>query len=76
MREQDLWDEHAAFMERLVADGFVVMGGLLGDDGRAMHVVDAGSEEEIHARLAEDPWPPDMLRTASVERWEILLGGD
>jgi hypothetical protein len=74
MREQDLWDEHAAFMERLVDDGFIVMGGLLGDDGRAMHVVAAGSEEEVRARLAEDPWPLDMLRTASVERWEILLG--
>jgi hypothetical protein len=40
-----------------------------------MHVVDAAGVEEIEARLAADPWAPmDMLRTASVERWEILLG--
>jgi hypothetical protein len=76
MREQELWDEHADFMEALVDEGFIVLGGLLGEDGRAMHVVDAGGEEEIHARLADDPWTPlDLLRTASIERWEILLGG-
>jgi hypothetical protein len=31
MREQDAWDEHAAFMEALVDDGFVVLGGPIGE---------------------------------------------
>jgi hypothetical protein len=26
-REQDGWDEHAAFMDALVDDGFVILGG-------------------------------------------------
>ena len=75
MREQERWDDHAAFMDGLAEAGFIVLGGPLGDRSRFMHVVDAESEEEVEARFAADPWAPmDMLRTASVERWEILLG--
>src|SRR5450759_29684 len=31
MHEQENWDEHASFMNALVDDGFVVLGGPLGD---------------------------------------------
>jgi uncharacterized protein YciI len=76
MREQDLWDEHAAFMEALAAEGFIVLGGPLGDGALVLHVVDAPGEEEVRLRLAADPWEPAaILRTASVERWRILLDG-
>jgi uncharacterized protein YciI len=75
MREQEGWDEHAAFMEDLVDDGFVVLGGPLGDGSRTLLMVHASSEEEIEARLATDPWTPaGLLRVAKVEPWEILLG--
>ena len=42
-REQDGWGEHAAFMDGLVDEGFIVLGGPLGDeDGEhTLHVVDA-----------------------------------
>jgi uncharacterized protein len=72
MRAQDGWDEHAAFMEGLVDDGFVLLGGVL-EDGRALHVVEAGSEDAVRARFAEDPWPVEMLDVATVMAWEILL---
>ena len=74
-REQDGWDEHASFMDRLAEEGFVVLGGPVGDgDGDyTFHVVDAESEEEVHARLAEDPWGPEMLTTAKVEPWSVWL---
>jgi hypothetical protein len=74
MRAQDGWEEHAAFMERLVDEGFIRAGGMLADD-RAMHVVEAESEEGVRARFAGDPWPEEMLNVASVTPWEILLGG-
>ena len=61
-------------MDGLAEAGFVVLGGPLGDGSRFMHVVDAASAEEVAARFAADPWPEDMLRLASVEPWEILLG--
>jgi len=36
----------------------------------------AESEQAIEVRLADDPWTPlRLLRTASVECWEILLDG-
>ena len=31
MREQDEWDAHATFMDALVDEGFVVLGGPVGD---------------------------------------------
>ena len=74
MREQERWDDHAAFMDGLAEEGWIVLGGPLGDGSRFMHVVDAAGEDEVEARFAGDPWPEDMLRLASVEPWEIVLG--
>jgi len=74
MREQERWDDHAAFMDGLAEEGWIVLGGPLGDGSRFMHVVDAAGVDEVEARFAADPWPEDMLRLASVEPWEILLG--
>ena len=74
-RQQDTWDEHAAFMDGLVEEGFVVLGGPVGSGEEVILVVRAGSEAEIEARLAADPWlPMGILRIAKIERWEILLG--
>jgi hypothetical protein len=72
MREQDGWDEHAAFMEGLAGEGFILLGGVLAD-GRAMHVVEAESEEQVRARFASDPWPEELLDVGTVTAWEILL---
>ena len=75
MRQQEQWDEHAAFMDSLAHDGFIILGGPLGDgEKKFLHIIAAESEQAIEARLADDPWTPlRMLRTASIERWEILL---
>jgi hypothetical protein len=76
LREQDGWDEHAAFMDALVDDGLVVLGGPLGDGRRALLAVAADDEGAIRARLAPDPWhADDHLRIAAVEPWTVLLDG-
>ena len=76
MREQDGWDEHAAFMDGLVDDGVILLGGPIEGDRDTLHVVEAPSEEAVRARFAEDPWAANgMLTPASVERWTILLDG-
>jgi hypothetical protein len=63
-------------MDRMVEDGFILLGGPLQDEREVLHVVDAPSEEAIHARLAEDNWTKNgMLETVSVECWTILLDG-
>jgi uncharacterized protein YciI len=73
-REQDAWDEHAAFMDGLVDDGFVVLGGPIGDGERVLLVVEASDEGEIEARFAADPWlPMGILRIEKIEPWTIWL---
>src|SRR4051812_23149627 len=76
LREQDGWDEHAAFMDALVDDGFIVLGGPLGDGRRVLFAVAAADEAAIRARLAPDPGPADdPPRIAAVERGTVLLDG-
>ena len=48
LREQDGWEEHARVMDRMVADGFILLGGPLEGDREVLHVVDAESAEAIH----------------------------
>jgi uncharacterized protein YciI len=76
-REQEGWGEHAAFMDGLADEGFVVLGGPIGEgDGEnALLIVDAPDEETIRARLAEDPWPDDLHTTVSIRPWTVLLRG-
>jgi hypothetical protein len=75
-REQAGWDEHGAFMDRLLADGFVILGGPLGDGERALLAVEAADPDEVRARLAPDPWLRDgVLRIDRIEPWTIWLDG-
>ena len=70
---QSGWDEHAAFMDRLVDDGFIVLGGPLADEFRVMHAVEAESEDAIRTTLAHDPWHETHLRVSTIEPWTIRL---
>ena len=73
LEQQSGWEEHAAFMDGLVEDGFIVLGGVLADELRTAHAVEAGSEEEIRERLAEDPWSGSHLVVDSIDGWTIRL---
>ncbi|HXD58040.1 MAG TPA: YciI family protein [Thermoleophilaceae bacterium] len=74
-REQDGWDDHAAFMDALAEDGFIVMGGPTGtgEADNTFHVVDAPDEAAIRQRLAEDPWANDLLIVHSIRPWTVWL---
>ena len=69
LEEQSGWLEHAAFMDGLVEDGFIV----LGDEVRTAHAVEAASEDEIRERLARDPWSGSHLVVDSIDAWTIRL---
>jgi uncharacterized protein YciI len=73
LAEQSGWPEHAAFMDGLVEDGFIVLGGPLADDGRVAHAVEAASPEAVRETLARDPWSETHLRVESIEPWTIRL---
>lgn len=73
LEEQAGWPEHAAFMDGLVDDGFVVLGGPLGDEVRTAHAVEAASEQEVRDRFGQDPWSGSHLVVDSVDPWTIRL---
>jgi uncharacterized protein YciI len=73
-RQQPLWDEHAAFIDRLVAEGFILMGGPLVDEDGAMLIVNANDENEVREKLKNDPWMTHgVLKLESVKRWQIFI---
>jgi hypothetical protein len=73
IEEQSGWEGHAGFMDGLVEQGFIVLGGPLSDEFRVVHVIEAGSEEEVRATLARDPWSETHLHVAAVEPWTLRL---
>ena len=73
MEEQSDWDAHAEFMDGLVDDGFIVLGGPLADDERVAHVIEAESEQAVRATLARDPWSNTHLVIDSIEPWTLRL---
>jgi uncharacterized protein YciI len=73
-RDQPYWDDHAAFIDNLVEEGFIMLGGPLPDEGGAVLVVHAGSETEVRDRLGCDPWyAHEILTLESVRRWDIFI---
>jgi hypothetical protein len=75
LEEQAGWPEHAAFMDALVDDGFVLLGGPLADEQRVVLAVEAASEAAVRERLGCDPWSGTHLVLDAVDRWTIRLDG-
>ena len=72
--DQKGWAGHAAFMDGLADDGFIILGGPVGDGELTLHAVEAANQNEIRARLAADPWAvARLLRIAAIEPWALWL---
>lgn len=77
LEEQEAWRAHADFMNALLAEGFVALGGPLHGAGKhdVLLIVRANSEQDIRERLAADPWHRmDLLRIARIAPWTLRLG--
>jgi uncharacterized protein YciI len=79
--EQPAMNEHAAFMSALSDRGFVLFAGPLAgtEHGRVrvLLIANAEDEDEIHRRLADDPWvSTERLVTVRIEPWRILVGAE
>jgi uncharacterized protein YciI len=72
---QSGWAEHAAFMDDLVAAGFLVLGGPLADEDRVVHAVEADSADAVRATLGRDPWSGTHLEVDAIDAWTIRLDG-
>ncbi len=64
LEEQSDWLAHASFMDGLVAQGFIVLGGPLADEHRVVHVVESDSEETVR----DDARARSLERNASTRR--------
>jgi uncharacterized protein YciI len=79
MREQEGWAAHARFVNDLMAEGFILLGGPLRGSShhRALLMIQSDSEATVRARLAIDPWVVrGILVAQSIEPWEILVSND
>ena len=73
LEAQQQWAEHAAFMDQLVEDKFIILGGPM-DETEVLLIVDAPDEATITETLARDPWTKNgMLETREIKRWTIRL---
>jgi uncharacterized protein YciI len=77
-RKQPFWDDHVVFIDRLVDEGFILMGGPLVDEAGmpqgALLIVKAEHENEVREKLKNDPWfIRGILKLESVKRWEIFI---
>ena len=73
LEQQSEFAAHATFMDALVDDGFIVLGGPLADEFRVIEAIEADSVEAVRATLARDPWNETHLKLESVTPWTIRL---
>ncbi len=74
-------NDHSMFMNALDDQGFVLFAGpLAGSEHgriRALVIVDADNEAEIHRRFADDPWTlAQRLTVVSIEQWNLIVGAE
>lgn len=75
MEEQHEWQAHAAFMNGLHRDGFVLLGGPLEGTGDVLLIARANDGDEIRSRLSDDSWTRNgLLRIEQVVPWTLRLG--
>jgi uncharacterized protein YciI len=75
MEGQEDWRAHADYMNELVTEGFMLLGGPMLDTRDVLLIVRAGDEAEVEARLAADCWSAkDLLRTRQISPWWLRLG--
>jgi uncharacterized protein YciI len=75
MEAQEDWRPHADFMNALVSEGFMLLGGPLVGSRDVLLIVRAADEAAVERRLAADCWTvKDLLRTRRINPWQLRLG--
>ena len=75
LEEQEDWKSHAAFMNALHHDGFVLLAGPLDGTPDVLLIVRGNHVEEIKSRLSDDSWSRNgLLRITQVVPWRLRLG--
>ena len=75
LEEQADWPAHAAFMDAMAAERFILVGGPLEGTRDVVLVVNAEDCTEITERFAADPWVQNgLLVEKECRPWRIRLG--
>jgi uncharacterized protein YciI len=75
METQPDWEAHRAFMNGLVAEGYVTLGGPLPGTHDVLLIMNASTPDEIRTRLGDDPWAAqNILVVKSIQPWDVRLG--
>ncbi|MHB8504666.1 MAG: hypothetical protein ACYDEN_02925, partial [Acidimicrobiales bacterium] len=76
-RTQDGFDEHAAFMDALVDEGTILLGGPVGDETPETHfwswLATTRPQYAPPSPLSGDPWLGTVLTITSVQLWSLWL---
>ncbi len=73
-REQQFWNEYGDFIDGLVEEGFILMGGPPVDEGGAVLIVSSEDDSEVRANVKHDPWyEHGLLTLESIKRWDIFI---
>jgi uncharacterized protein YciI len=72
--EQPRWDEHADFVDDLIARRIFVMGGPLADYSASVSLLENVSEEEARALVEQDPFVENgVFVLDEVRAWNVYV---
>jgi uncharacterized protein len=79
IREQPYFEEHAAFADKLVERGVIILGGPIAsedDEDIALLAVEAPGEEAVRLVFDDDPWTVhQVFRIKQLRTWTLWLDG-
>jgi uncharacterized protein YciI len=74
VREQPGWDAHAAFVDALVEQGTLVMGGPYSDNSGTMMLLEGVDAAEAERILADDPFIENrVFLLDEIREWTIFV---
>jgi uncharacterized protein len=74
IREQEGWDEHALFVDELVAEGKFVMGGPFSDNSGSLILFEGISADEARAVMDTDPFVANgVFVVEDVRDWTVFV---
>jgi uncharacterized protein len=72
--DQPGWDDHAAFVDELVARGTMVMGGPFADHSGTLVVLENVGEDEARELVARDPFVVNgVFVLEDVRAWNVYV---
>ena len=74
VREQPGWDEHAEFIDALIAKGTFVMGGPFTDNSGSLSLLEGVTVDEAREIIADDPFVATCVFVLDDLRdWDVFV---